>query len=108
VQTADEYLDIPDTEVVDIEVKMPKMATAKYEELKKKSLLDLGDSVVTAASAAVLVNKLVQAAAGNIYDEDGVAVRIHAAKLEALRELALAHQPLLIAANYRSHIDQII
>jgi SNF2 family DNA or RNA helicase len=102
-----EYLNLPDTVVEDLEVKLPTEARWMYDELEKELLLLIGKSgqVIVAPNAAVLVNKLLQVAGGSVYDEQGVPVLIHAAKFEAVKDYCEKHpEPLLIAYNYRHEL----
>lgn len=97
-----DYLDLPDTIVEDIEVTLPPEAEKIYKKLEKELLVTLGKSEVVAQNAAVLVNKLLQVCGGTVYDETRGVVRVHEAKIKALRKL-LSTSPMenvLIATNY--------
>lgn len=63
---------------------------------------------VTAASAAVLMGKLGQYAAGAIYTDDGGVQHLHTAKVEALAEIVEAAQsPVLVFYRYRFEVDAL-
>lgn len=78
-------------------VTLPGKARALYDELAERKILRLGAGV-SAPDAAVLAGKLLQLAAGFIYDDEGTAHWIHDEKINALLELQeeLEGEPLLI------------
>lgn len=112
-----DHLKIPDTSFGTVEVTLPPDAREAYRRMEKEMVAWVRDREVTAATAAVVVNKLLQIAGGFVYapDEgDGtkkVTLPVHRAKLDALREyLAQARrdgETVLIAANYRHEIEAI-
>ena len=96
---ASDYLDIPDTRTEDIEVTLPKDARTTYDIFERELVAMLKDgTAVTAPSAGVLVNKLLQVASGTLYDEERNVHELHYAKLDALE--TLRGEPLLVATNY--------
>ena len=67
-----------------------------------------GESVVTAANAAALSNKLCQLANGCVYTDDGAAVPFHSRKLDALEDLIeSAQSPVLVVYWYRHDLTRI-
>ena len=65
-------------------------------------------SIVTAANAAALSNKLCQLANGCIYSDDGKATAFHSRKLDALEDLLeSATSPVLVAYWYRHDLARI-
>ena len=65
-------------------------------------------SVVTAANAAALSNKLCQLANGCVYSDDGKAVAFHSRKLDILEDLLeSATSPVLVAYWYRHDLARI-
>ena len=67
-----------------------------------------GGGVITAANAAVLANKLAQAANGAVYDEQRAVHELHEEKLEALEEiLDTATGPVLVAYLYRHDLARL-
>lgn len=73
-------------------------------------MIELDGQVVDAANAAVLSGKLLQLASGAIYDENGDAIVVHGAKLDALEDLVEAAngQNLLVAYWYKHDLERII
>ena len=55
-----EHLDIPDCKVIDVDVTLPARVVKQYKALERHLVVNLHDTLVTAPSAAVLVNKLMQ------------------------------------------------
>ena len=62
-------------------------AQKAYAKLEREMLLEVDDQTVTAGTAAVLNNKLLQLCSGAVYDGAGEVVRIHDCKLEAFLEV---------------------
>lgn len=94
----------------DLEVSMPDPAREQYDTLEKELLLLIGDgeAPVTAASAGVLVNKLLQVCGGAVYDEERKVRVLHSAKIDALKSYCKANpEPLLIVYNYRHELERI-
>jgi SNF2 family DNA or RNA helicase len=94
--SAEDWLELPEKIDVTVPIALPAAARRQYLQMERELLLPLGeDNAVTAITAAVLANKLLQMANGAVYDINGEAQELHTAKLEALAEL-------LEAANGRS------
>ena len=81
----------------------------RYQELKRKKVLQLGDEKVTAKNAASLCGKLSQLANGAIYDEDGNILEVHERKLDALEDLIeeANGKPTLVAYWFRHDYERI-
>lgn len=96
---------------VDVEVALPDEAKEQYRTLEKELLLSLGDEEepVVAASAGVLVNKLLQVCGGAVYNDAKKTIRIHDAKLKATREYLKEHlnEPVMIVYNYRHELERL-
>ena len=81
----------------------------RYQELKRKKVLQLGDEKVTAKNAAALCGKLSQLANGAIYDEDGNILEVHERKLDALEDLIeeANGKPTLVAYWFKHDYERI-
>ncbi|MBC8580167.1 SNF2-related protein [Zhenhengia yiwuensis] len=99
--SADDYLELPERIDNIIKVKLPEKVMKQYKEFEKEQLLELQGTDITAATAGVVVGKLLQMANGQIYDDEGEVHKIHEAKLEALSELVDTGQPLLVFYNFK-------
>lgn len=107
---AEDYLDLPDCVVDDIPVVLDKKAQKCYDEMEKTLVLEIGDNVVDAATAAALRMKLLQVAAGAVYDDNKNVVFVHDCKLEAFMELieSLHGQPALVFYLFKHDRDRIM
>lgn len=97
-QKSSDYLDLPDIEYKDVMVTLPKPLMGKYLELRKELIADIDDKEITAASAEVLVNKLLQFTSGRVFDEDRDIAEVHNLKLKAIQKIK--ERPLLVLRNY--------
>lgn len=107
--TAKDYLELPPRLDNIVRIKLSQAEMKLYKKLEKEKILEFQDSVVTAGSAAVLSNKLLQLANGAIYDEDHNVETIHAAKLKALEDIIEAAQgkPVLVFYSYKHDLARI-
>ena len=65
VRRSEQHLDIPDCDVIDVDVTLPAKVMKQYKTLERQLVIDIDDNVVDAQSAATLVNKLQQFTAGS-------------------------------------------
>ncbi|EYE88015.1 DEAD/DEAH box helicase [Fervidicella metallireducens AeB] len=107
---AEDYLELPQRIDNIISVELNSEVKKQYEVLEKELILSLDDSDISAGSAAVLANKLIQMANGAVYDENGEVKYIHDEKLKALDELieAASCRPVLIFYGYQHDKDRIM
>ena len=103
-----DYLDIPETEVIDVPVSMSDAGESMYRKLEKDFLAVINSRDVVAVNAAVLVNKLLQVCSGAVYAEDRSVQKIHEDKIAALRTLVNSiREPVLIACQYQHEAQRI-
>ena len=96
-----DYLDVADTEVIDVPVSMSDSAWKVYSRLEKEFIAVIKGRDITAANAAVLVNKLLQVCSGAIYAEDRSVQVVHEDKILELKVLLKSlNEPALIACSY--------
>jgi len=117
---SEDYLDIPPTEFIDVEVTMPAQARVIYKKLEKELIVMLADTKVKAINKAVLVGKLQQVTGGATYghpleviiatDENKVVTEIHNAKIVALRKLweSEGRQPMIVATKFIHERERIL
>lgn len=108
---ARDYLELPERMDQYIPVFLPPAALRAYRQLERDLLLPLAqDEVITAQTAAVAANKLLQMANGAVYDAEQNAHEIHTAKLEALEDLIeqANGQPVLVYYGYRHDVQRIL
>lgn len=115
--SAEAYLrDLPPITYNHVNVQIPSESRRVYAELKDEMVADLGGAeVVTAASAAVVYNKLSQVTAGFLYltHEDNPKAHpvraLHQSKLDALAEiLDGTGSPVLVFYRYQAERDAIL
>ncbi len=104
---AKDYLEIPDYLSIVMGNKLSGKLLKEYTKFENDALLAVGDETLTAVSAAVLTNKLLQFCSGNVYGEEVKGKRpvmhFHDLKLDTLDEIVEANpeENLLIAYNYK-------
>jgi len=106
---AKDYLKLPECLYVKNYACMDEKETEIYKKMKQDLILDIGDSDITALSAAALSNKLIQMANGAVYDDEGGVIEIHKHKLEALADIIEQQngKPLLVAYWYKHDLSRI-
>lgn len=102
-----DYVELPPLVENVIKVKLPPKVMEAYRKFKKTLVYDPLD--IEAVNAAVLTGKLLQAANGSIYNEDGEHQHIHDCKLNALVDLheECAGIPLLVAYTFKFDLERI-
>lgn len=110
VMLSEDYLDVPTCTSIDIEVALPKEATATYKKMEKELLLEMEKGDVVALNAAVLAGKLIQITSGCVYNEHGEEEVIHTAKIDALVKLRkkLGKEPVIIFTQYKHENRRIL
>ena len=100
---AEDHLKMPERIDNFIKLKMPKNIKAIYEEMERNYLVTIDEEQITATSAGVVSNKLLQMANGAAYDEERRVVHIHDLKLEALEEIIEENdkKPIMVLYNYQ-------
>ena len=69
--TKDECLDLPEMTYVKREIKLTPQQNKYYKDLKSKMVVHAAGEEVTAANAAIIMNKLLQISAGAVYSDNG-------------------------------------
>ena len=100
MQAAD-YLQLPERVDNIINVNMSPKQKALYKTLERDLVLNLPTGDISAATAAVLSNKLLQLANGASYDNEQQVIHIHDAKLDALQEITETGKNLLVFYGYK-------
>lgn len=105
-----DFLKLPERRFIRHLVKLSPDAKASYERLERDTLLPFAEGDIDGATAAVLRNKLLQAAGGAAYDENGKAHVLGDDKLKALDDLIeeANGQPVLIFYNYKHELKRIL
>lgn len=93
-----------------IKLVMPKNVRAIYDKMERDYLVSIDEDEITAASAGVVANKLLQMANGAVYDENRKVVAIHDLKLDALDEILEENEgkPIMVLYNYQHDYDRLM
>lgn len=111
--SAEDYLELPARMDNIRYIKLDAKAQKAYDEMEKQRILEFGDTVLDAGSAAVLSGKLLQLGNGAIYStkEDGKreVIEIHDNKIEAFMELIeeLNGKPVLVFYNFQHDLERM-
>lgn len=108
---SEDWLDIPPTITQDIEVKLPAAGRKAYKELEKEflTLIEEHGVEVVAVNQGALIQKLLQATSGAIYDEEKTVAVVHDAKIKALLKLQKdIGEPLLVATMFKHEQTRIL
>lgn len=106
--TRDQCLDLPDTMYQQIEVPLTAEQTQYYEAMRKEALLESDSGNVTAANAAVLLNKLLQISAGSVKNDAGQIITIGCkTRIDQLVEIfeETPQRKLVVFAVFRASIE---
>ena len=109
--SANDYLELPDVVFADRHCELGQSTAREYKNFKKEFFMEHEGEVVTASSAAVLVNKLMQFCNGAVYTQDRQSTVVkHNQKLDVLEEVIeeLQGQNVLIAYNFQTDRDRIV
>lgn len=104
-----DYIKMPELIANDIKVHMSAEEMRVYSDLKEEMVADLEGVQVTALTAGSLAAKLMQAASGALYREEGKHIAFHERKLDALEERieALNGQSALVAYWFKFDKERI-
>src|SRR5690554_2760415 len=107
---AEDHLKMPERIDNFIKLKMPRNVRAIYEEMERNYLVSIDEETITATSAGVVANKLLQMANGAAYDENRKVIHIHDLKLEALEEIIKENEgkPIMVLYNYQHDYDRLM
>lgn len=103
---AEDYLELPDCIVRDVPVVLDNSAQKWYDEMEKKMVLELMGQVIDAGTAAVLRMKLLQVAAGAVYDEDRRVAKVHDCKHDRDRIMEALKREKVNAREFKGSEDQ--
>ena len=107
---SEDYLELPELVYNDIPVQLDAAALKAYKRLERDMLLEVDDTTITAQSAAVLENKLLQLCNGAAYDTEGHVTEIHSCKIDALLETIeqLGDEHAIVCYNFKHDKDRIL
>lgn len=107
---ARDYLNMPPRIDTTTMIPLSAEARAKYDEFERDQVLKILEAEITALSAGVLYNKLLQFANGAVYDENKIYHEIHMAKIDALEERieAANGHPVLVLYQFKHDVERIM
>jgi len=105
--TKEECLDLPDMTYTKRFIEMTSQQKKYYETLRKKMVMQVVGEEVTAANAAIGLNKLLQISAGAVYTDDGDTVQFDIKnRYQALKEVIdESSQKVLVFVPFKHVID---
>lgn len=105
-----DHLKLPDKVIKYIKLEMPEDVKKKYQELERNYILTIDKQNITALSAGVVTNKLLQMANGQVYDELKNVIKIHDLKIEALIDLIELNQgkPILVFYAFKHDLSHLL
>lgn len=106
--SASDWLELPERIDNIIKIDVGTAAKERYKKMERQLVLSLPEGEIMAANAAALSNKLLQMANGAVYDDEEGVIKIHDAKLEALKEIIESDEPVLVFYNYKHDMDRIL
>jgi len=105
--TKEECLDLPDMVYVKREVPLTRQQTKYYNELKTKMVMQAAGEEITAANAAIIMNKLLQISSGAIYTDTKETLEFDIAhRYKVLREVIdESSKKVLVFVPFKHAID---
>ena len=105
---AEDYLELPPLTNLHHPIEIDKNIKAKYDQLRKDMVAEIGKEKITAPTAAALAGKLLQFTSGAIYAEDGEAQEVHRAKLERLESIMEeSSSPTLVFYHFKHSLQRL-
>jgi hypothetical protein len=106
---AEDWLDVKKPAFFERRVELPPAARAIYKTMERKMFADMPAGKIIAWAAIAKTGKLLQIAAGSIYDENHVDHWVHDAKIDALRSLYdELGEPLVVVYHFNFDRDRIL
>ena len=108
--TKEECLDLPDMTYVKRQVELTRQQKKYYNELKNRLVMEAAGEEVTAANAAIVMNKLLQISAGAVYTDDGSTLEFDIKnRYNVLKEVIdESSQKVLVFVPFRHTIDVLV
>lgn len=110
IKSSDYLKDLPKAIDNVIKIQMPPHIKDQYEDFERQQVLLLKGKKITAINRAVLVNKLLQFASGQVYDEVRQSYILHDLKINVFEELLdeANGQPMLVGYSYKHAAERLI
>lgn len=105
----EDYLKLPPYISSVLDTPLSPKLLKQYKDFEKDMIMRLEEGKLTAVTAAVLTNKLLQFSSGAIYDEDGNVHHIHDLKFDTMDEI-IEQNPndtMIIAYNFKHELKRL-
>ena len=109
--TRDQCLDLPDTTYQTLDVPLTAEQIKYYEIMRKQALVETDNGNVSAANAAVMLNKLLQISAGAVKNDTGQVIEIGCKdRIDQLMDIfeETPQKKLVVFATYRASIELVL
>lgn len=103
----EEVLDMPPNHQYQLTIQLSPSLQATYDGFLKQASLEVANGEVNAVNAAAKINKLLQIAAGSVYDDDGVAHCLSLQRQELAIDLIQSRQNCVVAFNWKHQRDSM-
>lgn len=103
---AEDYLKMPSRKDITHTIAWSETAREQYDDMRKNMVSQIKGDDISAATAGVLSNKLLQMASGEVYDENKKALHVHSNKIDYLLGI-LNESPTMIFYNYKHSLDRL-
>ena len=105
---SEDYLTLPPVMNNFVKINFPEKIKIAYRRFEKDLVLPIKENILTASSAGVLANKLLQFANGAVYNDEGKILEIHSEKLNALEEIfETVNQPILVFYWFQHDLERL-
>jgi SNF2 family DNA or RNA helicase len=104
----EECVSIPENFVTGVYFDLPKTAQRAYDEMERDAMITLGEEEITAVNAASVTQKLLQIAAGAMYDGTGGYVIVDEGRTELVLDLIEERQHCLVAFLWKHQRDLLL
>lgn len=104
----EDCVDIPENHKYALPVQLSKRHMATYNELASTSLATLRETTVTAINAAVLATKLLQAASGAVYNDDGGYSPIATERYELVLDLVEERRHSIVFYHWEHQLEELL
>lgn len=107
--TKSQCLDLPPVTYQLREIEMTRQQKRYYEQLKKKLIIEAAGEQVTAANAAIVINKLLQLSAGCVYADNGETIEFDASSRlkEVVDAVEAASHKTIVFVPFRHAIEVV-
>ena len=104
----EECIDMPPNHLYHRNYVLPAKHAAYYHKLQNDSILNIRENKITAVNGAVLYNKLLQAASGAVYDENGKYVVLDSGRYELIADLCEQRKHSLVFFQWAHQRDLLV